>query len=127
MEASNQVIEIMDYLGEKIGVTIDWTSENVLPYIESLILKFINWEIWTSVAWIGIAIFFIIAGIIFVAVSVKTESWTLELSIWILAGISIVAVLVIGNQIFDIITANVFPEKSIYDTIKSMKFWGPQT
>ena len=124
MEASNQIIDIMDYLGEKIGVTIDWTSENVLPYIESLIPKFINWEIWTSVAWIGIAVFFIIAGIIFVAVSVKTESWTLELSIWILAGISIVAVLVIGNQIFDIITAKVFPEKAIYDAIESMRFWG---
>lgn len=33
MQVSDQIIEVLNYLGEKLGVTIDWTSENVLPYV----------------------------------------------------------------------------------------------
>lgn len=26
----NKVIEVLDYMGEKLGIAIDWTSENVM-------------------------------------------------------------------------------------------------
>ena len=29
----NKVIEVLDYMGEKLGVAIDWTSENVIPQV----------------------------------------------------------------------------------------------
>ena len=51
---SEEVIKILDYLGEKIGVTIDWTSNNVIPYVNQLCEKFIKWEINTSYAWMAI-------------------------------------------------------------------------
>lgn len=42
---SDQVIKILEYMGEKIGVAIDWTQENVLPYAEDLIKRFITYNI----------------------------------------------------------------------------------
>lgn len=36
----------------KFGIAIDWTAENIMPYIEQLCAKFINFEIYTSVFWI---------------------------------------------------------------------------
>ena len=30
---SQQIIEVLDYLFEKFGIAIDWTSENIMPYI----------------------------------------------------------------------------------------------
>ena len=36
MKVSKEIIEVLDYIGEKIGVTIDWTSDNVIPYVKEL-------------------------------------------------------------------------------------------
>ena len=33
---SEEVIKILDNLGEKFGVAIDWTSENIAPYLTKL-------------------------------------------------------------------------------------------
>lgn len=35
----NKVIEIINTLCEKVGMTINWGSENVMPYIQELITK----------------------------------------------------------------------------------------
>ena len=49
MTVSSEIIEVLDYLGEKFGIAIDWTSNNVLPYLQALVDKFIKWEISTSI------------------------------------------------------------------------------
>lgn len=41
MQVSNQIIEVLDYLCSKIGITIDWTESNVLPYVQTLLEKYI--------------------------------------------------------------------------------------
>ena len=30
---NNKIIEVLDYLGEKIGLAIDWTAENIYPQV----------------------------------------------------------------------------------------------
>lgn len=52
MTISSEIIKVLDYLGEKFGIAIDWTSKNVLPYLQALVDKFIKWEISTSIVWI---------------------------------------------------------------------------
>lgn len=32
MKISKEIIEVLDYIGSKVGITIDWTAENVIPY-----------------------------------------------------------------------------------------------
>jgi hypothetical protein len=43
MDISNEIIEVLDHLSEKFGVVINWSSENVMPYVQELCGKYINW------------------------------------------------------------------------------------
>jgi len=53
---SEEIIKVLDYLGEKFGVAIDWTQENVLPYLQDLLSRFAGYRIAISVFWIIAAI-----------------------------------------------------------------------
>lgn len=42
---SSQFIEIFDHLCQKFGIAIDWTAQNVVPYITALCGRFIKYII----------------------------------------------------------------------------------
>lgn len=117
MSLSNEIINVLEYLGRQIGVSIDWTSENVMPYVEQLCEKFILWEVNTSFAWIAImAVIAILSLIAAILVHRFAEMYGVE---WFVFGfIMVCAIVVIGTQLFDIIECKTFPEKAIYDYIK---------
>jgi hypothetical protein len=134
MTVSEQIIQVLTYLGEKFGIAIDWTSENVIPYITMLCTKLISYEIWTSVAWMGIMGLLIIASVIatrrLVPVFKKgIESqgrfdcdWTIG-SGFAIAGLVllyIIALLVIGTQIFDIVKCTTFPEMYVFEYVQGL-------
>ena len=122
MTVSSEIIEVLDYLGEKFGIAIDWTSNNVLPYLQTLVDKFIKWEISTSIVWIVIAAF-VIMGMI-VLMNLKGFREINEETYGMLWGsiivLIIVSFIVICIQIFDIVECSAFPEKALYDFIKVM-------
>lgn len=37
---SEQIIEVLEYLGGKFGIAIDWTTENIMPYLEELLKRY---------------------------------------------------------------------------------------
>lgn len=114
---SDEVIKILDYLCDKIGITIDWTSNNVFPYIEQLCEKFINWEISTSIAWMVIMCVATVLSLIFAIIINKVSDW--DGFEWVIFGSVLAAtILVCGVQIFDIIECKTFPEKVIYEYIQ---------
>ena len=122
MTVSSEIIEVLDYLGEKFGIAIDWTSNNVLPYLQALVDKFIKWEISTSILWIAIAAFIIVMTITLNNLKgfreINEETYGM---LWVPAGLLILGFfVVICVQIFDIIECNIFPEKVLYDFIKTM-------
>ena len=122
MTISSEIIEVLDYLGEKFGIAIDWTSNNVLPYLQALDDKFIKWEISTSILWIAIAAFIIVMTITLINLKgfreINEETYGM---LWVPAGLLILGFfVVICVQIFDIIECNIFPEKVLYDFIKTM-------
>ena len=134
MEAtiSNQIIEVLDALCEKFGIAIDWTGQNIVPYIQELMKKVIIYELWTSVTWILIclittALCFLIAWIL---TKTKDFEWY-EICDEIIPTIahilnccgiilSVVSIIVAAVQIFDIIACFTFPEKIIFNMIQSM-------
>lgn len=122
MQISDEIIKVLEYMCDKVGVTIDWTSNNVLPYLQALVDKFIKWEISTSILWIAIAIFIIAITIVLINLKgfreINEETYGM---LWVPAGILILGFfIIICVQIFDIIECNVFPEKVLYDFIKVM-------
>ena len=109
---ADEIIKVLDDLCKKFGIVIDWTSSNVIPYLEELCGKFIKWEIGTSIAWIVISIIVAILFLIFAKISDWDETMCL-----FMGCVIFVAFIIIGFQIFDIIECYTFPEKAIYDYI----------
>lgn len=42
---SEEIIKVFDYIGEKLGIAIDYTQENIQPYLEDLWHRYITYEI----------------------------------------------------------------------------------
>ena len=122
MTVSSEIIEVLDYLGEKLGIAIDWTSSNVLPYLQTLADKFIKWEISTSIVWIIIAAFVMVAMIVLMNLKgVREINEETDGILWIpIIALILTSFMIICVQIFDIVECNIFPEKALYDFIKVM-------
>lgn len=63
---SSQIIDVINELCSKFGIAIDWSQKNVQPYLESLVTKAVNYELYTSIMWIvigailiGISLFYL--------------------------------------------------------------------
>lgn len=131
MSVSDEIIKVLDALAEKFGMVIDWTSQNVIPYLEQLCGRYINYEIVTSVVWLIFGVICILAG----KWGIKKVQYCYKrykenvYSDWdvgsVFAGIGVgiaflVGVIVIMCQLFDIVTCLTFPEKIILDELKSI-------
>lgn len=111
---SDEIIKILDDLGQRFGIVIDWSSENVMPYLKDLMSRYINYEVMTSIAWIVIGAILLICGIIFTIVAVK-QGYD---GIFIISIVAATAgVIVVGWQVFDIITCYTIPEKVIFEYV----------
>lgn len=125
MAVSDQIIQVLDALCEKFGLVVDWTNENVVPYLSTLATKLVSYEIWTSVAWIVICAILITIGIIIWSrESFRKELYEVEVGAFILAfacvtcwAISLVAVIV---QTTDIIKCVTFPEMYIFEYVQGL-------
>lgn len=42
---SEEIIKVFDYIGDKLGIAIDYTQENIQPYLEDLWHRYITYEI----------------------------------------------------------------------------------
>lgn len=49
---STEIIKVFDYIGEKMGIAIDWTQENIMPYLEDLVQRFVKLNIIEDMIWI---------------------------------------------------------------------------
>ena len=130
---SEEIIKVLDALAEKFGLAIDWTSANVIPYLEQLCDKYVNYEIATSVVWIMLGLLFFIVGIICYKIVYKHKDWGVTyyetisddyfgrgLIYFGVILIFVVASLMVITQIFDIVTCFTFPEKIIIEELKSI-------
>ena len=66
---SNEIINVLNALTEKFGIAIDWTSMNIIPYLEQLVNKYINYEITTSIIWIIVNFIMFISSFTFLSLS----------------------------------------------------------
>lgn len=125
MEISEQVITIFDDIGERLGIAIDWSQENVLPYLQELFEKYINYEIASSIMWIvlfalGTAVFSVLGFITLKHFGKTDDEWALWLGVLIACcAVCFFIALIIGLfvQVYDIITCLTFPEKMIIDAL----------
>lgn len=127
---SEEIIKVLDALAEKFGLAVDWTSANVIPYLEQLCGKYVNYEIATSVVWLLLGIiclftakygFKLTKNFIKKYEEIKGYNYN---DVWaVLSGIATGVLIIIGIvvpicQMFDIVTCFTFPEKIIIEELK---------
>ena len=128
---SEEVIKILDALAEKFGLVIDWTSANVLPYLQQLCGKYVTYEIVTSVVWMAIGVCLLFIGKYTIGKAkycwqkykddVYSDYDVCTVLLGVLAGCVIIAgIFIILYQTFDIVTCVTFPEKIIIEELKSI-------
>lgn len=113
MTFSKEIIEILDYIGHKFGIAIDWSSDNVLPYVRQLCEKYISFEIATSIALLIVGVILAIIGLLFIK-----ADWD-GLQLIFVVVLCMVGLAMIVQQVYDIIACNTFPELKIIEFIKT--------
>ena len=128
MNFSKEIIEVFDYIGEKLGIAIDWSSANVVPYLQELCGKYINWEIATSTIWLVIGITLMLLCIpiwkkLKEALIRYEKNYRDDAFIgWLIAfcGCIVVGLVITIPQVFDIVKCIYLPELQIYEYIKHL-------
>lgn len=128
MSFSKQFIEICNFLASQMGIMIDWTSENIVPYMQDFSDRFIKYEISTSIVWIVVMV--IIPLILFVLAKIATKEYyesdyeegILMIIAWMFFSFScITSFVVVIIQIFHIIKAVNIPEQLIIEELLRVK------
>lgn len=129
---SEEIIKVIDELGKRFGIVIDWSNQNIVPYLQELLKKFICYRNITACVWIIISIAMTISGVVmirFLNKWIKSEDFNSDydneglaivgyaFSIFIIAlGIG----LIIGN-ILGIVKNICMPEMVVYEYIKNIQ------
>lgn len=129
---SEEIIKILDDLGRRFGIAIDWSSQNVMPYLQDLMSRYINYEVMTSVVWIVVALIVIIGCSIGIPATNKYANEVLEndpysewdVGKWLMILIFIITIgcflICIICQVLDIVTCYTIPEKIIFEYLNSL-------
>lgn len=88
-------------------------SKNVVPYIQDIGCRLVNYEIATSVAWIVITV------LITTTLYILANKFEDELLLIFAIVLTVATVCIVGMEMFDIIEALTIPEKTIYDMMKT--------
>lgn len=134
MAVSDRIIQVLDTLCEKLGVMIDWSNANVIPYLTTLMCKLVQWEIWTSVVWIGIFVALTLASIVGIKKlapvfkkKIEAEksyecgwSFASRMAIVGLCALYLISFLVVITQIMDIVKCCTFPEMYTFEYIQGL-------
>lgn len=128
---SEEIIKILDELGKRFGIAIDWTSENVLPYAEELTKKFVKYELTMNIVY-SIIWILVMTGMVIVLVKIyhkaKEDDFDpTEFSFFLLGFIGL-ATIIVGvifladsiENITNIVTCLTFPEKAIFEYISTI-------
>ena len=61
---SEEIIKVIDELGKRFGIVIDWSNQNIIPYLQELLKRFICYQNITACVWIIISIAMTIGGVV---------------------------------------------------------------
>lgn len=60
---SEEIIKVLDELGKRLGIAIDWNNQNIIPYLQELMVRFISFRNAQVIIWILISLISIGLGI----------------------------------------------------------------
>lgn len=131
---SEEIIKVLDELGKRFEIVIDWSNQNIVPYLQELLKRFICYQNITAGIWIIISVAIIIGGVImlkFLNKWKKSDDYDSSYcsdddalaAVGYILSVCIIALgigLIIGNILG--ITKNIcMPEMVVYEYIKNIQ------
>lgn len=111
--------QMLQELGSRFGLALDWGNENFIPYLKELAIRVVNYENSQSILWLVIGIALIIFGIIIVFLDVRCAIGG-DGFFTLVGGMSfIVGLIMVCFQVNDLLLCKYLPEKIILRYIKS--------
>lgn len=68
---SSEVSEVLNTLGEKFGLFVDWSQQNVQPYIEDLMQRVVQYNLAINICWLVVSTILFVIGIISISRIIK--------------------------------------------------------
>jgi hypothetical protein len=123
---SNEIIKVLDHLCDKFGIAIDWSSNNVMPYLQDLMVRITKYAIYTNILWLAMSIL-IISATVFALVKITKVTrksmydWDLIIGISFFIGSIIIIIFFITgmNACQNLIEVNTVPEKYMIEMIRN--------
>lgn len=144
---SNQIIEILNEVCNKLGIAVDWTSENVLPQVKIVCEKYIRYIIVQKSIMCGWGFLFVCIGIVYGIILLKQyrrckttgkknflfgyfKNWNSDKSIEfqpniyilniVIIVIAIVGIILFGVGLSALIKCIIAPEMVVIEYLKNM-------
>lgn len=130
---SDEIIKVFDALGEKLGIVIDWSQENIYPYIQDLCQRAAQYKLTNNIivliVW-TIIFAFSICGIIFIIKKFPKgvgfddlNDWVLGLSIFgliIFSALIMLSLAISIQSVNNICMYTYVPERALIDMLRSI-------
>lgn len=123
---SNEIIKVLDHLCDKFGIAIDWSSNNVMPYLQDLMVRITKYAIYTNILWLAMSILIISATVFALVKIIKVtrknmSDWDFIIGISFFIGSIIIIIFFITGMYAcqNLIEANTVPEKYMIEMIRN--------
>lgn len=85
MEVSDQIIKVLDKIAEQIGLAVDWTQENIIPYVKDLLTRYATTQIISNIVAGGIYLSLIIISVVMIIHILRQRNKSNTKSIFIMS------------------------------------------
>lgn len=130
---SDEIIKVLDDLSQRLGIAVDWTSPNMLPYLQMLTRKIVNYRLAMSGASLATGILMLVAAVKLAKVAEKQchkgmedktdwlkDNWYVCSAALCCVGTAfagLIGFINVRDAIAEILTCMTFPEKIILDQL----------
>lgn len=106
---------MLQKLAEQFGLALDFSKENVIPYLQQLAERVVKYETCQSIFWLVFGTILLLVGIVMIVLAIKNViTWDEDTIIgFIIVGfvLGLIGSFVVCQQISDLILCKYLPEK----------------
>lgn len=127
--SNSEVTMVLNALAQKFGVTVNWNSETLIPYMQQLCDKCVKYELTKNIIFLMFGIILILTSSVVIKLLMKDiandpDEEILPAEVWCLLAVLALIFLVVGGVLvvfglINVVTCLTFPEKV---TIKELQY-----
>ena len=126
---ADQIIQVIEHLGQKFGIAIDWSAENILPLAQVLMEKIARWCVAQNIFYIGLSLIGLIVGLIVFTKAFKKlptidyydefNGTVCVAALLLFGAIGIAGIIGFFVNTYNLVQSICFPELAVFEYIQS--------